>query len=273
MVAGGLANLADLRPGELDHLARELAAGGGDGGERESDLRERVPGRVPGNVGVAEREPLGDAVPQLPAGRPERSGRAGGAEELDDGDSLAGGAHPLQVPHELREPDRQLAAEGDRHRSLPMRAARHDRRPVLLGQRGHRVSQGNRERLDPLEHALQDEREAGVHDVLGRRPPVQVGGHLGRGPRFHLVEQRQDRVADDPRPAAKQAEVDPLDGRGRDDRLRGLGRDQSQLGLRRGQGSFDLEPALDEHRLRAELVGVFVAEDVDEWQERHPGRV
>ena len=84
----------------------------------------------------------------------------------------------------------------------------------------------------------------------------------GRRSLHDLLEQRQDRVADDERLLAQRGEVDVLGHRGRGDLLRGLGGDHAELGLRVGERPFDLEPRSDERLLREEPVHLLIAEDV-----------
>ena len=150
-------------------------------------------------------------------------------------------AQPLPVPGQLGEPDRCLAAEGDRHGGLSVRPAGHHRRPVELGLCRELVAECIDEGADPVERPAEEERHTGVHDVLGGRPPVDVPGRLGGGV-LYLLEERQDRIADDEGALAEALEVDPArDGRGVDRRC-GLRGDDPGVCLRVGERPLDLEP-------------------------------
>ena len=86
----------------------------------------------------------------------------------------------------------------------------------------------------------------------------------GRRSLHDLLEQRQDRIADDERLLAEGREVDVLGHRGGGDLARRLGRDHPELGLRAGERALDLEPRGHERLLREEPEHFFVAEDVNE---------
>ena len=202
----------------------------------------------------------------VPARRAESRSRAGGAEELHDHGPCADSAESLDVASELGEPDGQLAAERDRHRRLRVGPARHHRRAVRVGLRRDFVSQRVHEDLDPVERTTEEQREAGVHDVLRCRAPVDIAGRLGRGVP-DLLEQRQDRIADDERPFAKDGELDSIRCGGGLDGSRGIRGDDPEAGLRLGERPLDLEPGGHERFLREELCDLVVAEHVDERQE------
>ena len=92
----------------------------------------------------------------------------------------------------------------------------------------------------------------------------------GRRSTHDLVEERQDRIADDERLLAQRGEVDVLEHRGGGDLARGLGRDDAELGLRLGERALDLEPRCDERLLREEPDHLLIAEDIDERREHRP---
>ena len=269
MMAALLVQLPDLGTGELDDLTREPAAQPRERGEREPGFGDAVARGVPRHVDRAQAEPACDRVPHLATSRPERGGRAGGAEELHDCELCARGPEPLEVTGKLREPDGHLAAKGDRDGGLGVCAARHHGPAVLLRQRREPVAERAHDAFDAVESSAADEREACVHDVLRRRAAVQVAT-CNRGSTHDLVEQRQDRIADDERLLAQCGEVDVLGHCGGRDLARGLGRDYAELGLRLGERALDLEPRCDERLLREEPDHLLIAEDVDQRREHRP---
>src|SRR2546423_8491225 len=125
MMAALLTHLADLWAGELDDLARNPAAKTREGGECEAGFADTVARGVPRYVDGAEAEPTSHRMPDVATPRSECCGRAGRAEQLDDGKARAGGTQPLAVANELREPDGDLAPKRNRHCGLPLRSARH----------------------------------------------------------------------------------------------------------------------------------------------------
>lgn len=199
---------------------------------------------------------------------PERGRRARGAEQLDDGEPPAGGVEPLEMPGQLVYEDRELPSEGDRDGRLCVRATRHHRRAMLACQPCEPVTEGARENVDSVKRTGANEREARVHDVLGRRTPVQVAGG-GVGLLAQLLEQGQNRVTDDPRPLVQAYEIDVLGHRDRVDGGDSLTRNDPVLRLGRRKRALDLEPGADERRLREATLKLLVAEHVDERQEHH----
>ena len=125
-----------------------------------------------------------------------------------------------------------------------------------------------RKRFDPVEHPTGDQRQAGVHDVLRRCAPVEVACRLGRRA-ADLLEQRQDRIADDERPFAEARELDSLRCGSEGDLGRSLRRDDPELGLCCRQCPLHLEPGAHERFLREEPCDVVVAEHVDERKKHH----
>ena len=207
---------------------------------------------VPGHVDDPEPEPLGDTVPDRRGSRVRARPRCRPRRRAGRRRARARAARSRsQVARQLGEPHGQLAAEGDRDGRLGVRAAGHHGRAVSVGLRRELVAERSRERLDPIERPAAEQGEARVHDVLRRRAPVDVPGGLG-GSIADLLEQRQDRIADDERPRAQSLQVDGLRYRGPLDRRGGLGGDDPELGLRGGERPLDLEPRLDERPLREE---------------------
>jgi len=140
---------------------------------------------------------------------------------------------------------------------------------MLLRQGRKPVAERSHNALDTIERAAADERESGVHDVLRRRAAVEVATRR-RGPLNDLIEERQDRIADDERLLAQRGAIDVLGHRGGRDLARGIGRDDPELGLRVGERTLELEPRCDERLLREEPDHLLIAEDVDQRREHRP---
>ena len=113
------------------------------------------------------------------------------------------------MPVEHGEPHRNLVAERDRQRLLQVSPARHRRVAVALGEAGKDYTQVVQLRLDQRERIADLEDDAGVHDVLRGRAPMDVASgfaaHLSE-----LVHERQDRIADDLRFVPQEIEIEGI---------------------------------------------------------------
>ena len=92
---------------------------------------------------------------------------------------------------------------------------------------------------------------------------MQEAAYLGRCA-DDLLEQRQDRIADDERPLAEAREVDAAGRRGGVDRSGGVGWDDPELGLHVRKCPLDFEPGVDDRLLGEQLGDLVVGEHVDE---------
>ena len=139
-LGGGLERLADFALHQEQHVGGDLCGRAGETGQRSGDVEDAAAVGVPGDRRLLQlqaarrgRLPHGEA---LVAEGGERSGRTaelqGEAVALDAAEALGGGG-------EAGQPGRGGIAEGDRQRLLHQRAARHERGPVIAGQRGERL--------------------------------------------------------------------------------------------------------------------------------------
>ncbi len=189
---------------------------------------------------------------------------AAGAEELDGAHPGTCLAQPVQLARELREPYRDLGAERGGHRLLTVRPARHDGVPVGRRQVREPVPQLDHEGLEPRQGGVQLERLPGVHDVLGRGPPVEPRANLGGRVLPHQRQQAHDGVAHVSEPLVERTlgdrqAIDPSrDGGG------GVPRHQPRVRLRHGQRPLHGQPGTDGRRLREDLGHLGVAERVEQ---------
>ncbi len=156
-------------------------------------------------------------------------------------------AEPLGMAVESRQPDRRLVAKGYRQRVLQMGAAGHRRVAIAPGEVCQMAAHRRRDRLDQRQPVADLQHHGGVHDVLGRRTPMQPAPGLA-GALGELADQWQDRVADILGLALEPREVEVFRvvrrfGRGARDRRRGLGGDDAEPGLGAGQRRLDLGAA------------------------------
>jgi len=109
-----------------------------------------------------------------------------------------------------------------------------------------------REDLAQRRNILGDDVEAGadlqhygcVHDILGGGAPMHVAAGLAA--HLHeLVDEWQDRIADDVGLVTKVIEVELVDIRIRGDLTRGFGGDHAAFGLRLRERHFDFDVAGD----------------------------
>ena len=261
----GFGRLAELGRRHQHQVIGDLGEAAGDEGQHLDRLGDAVAGGVPGDRRVAERQfpsELGAALDRFIA-PPERGQRAGGAAELDDEHARAQFAQTVGVAIEGREPDRGLVAEGNRQGVLQMGAAGERQVAVAAREIGEMAAHRGEILFDQPQSGADLQHRSGIHDVLGRRPPMQPapGGAGGLG---ELADQRQDRIADglglglEPRPVEPRRRI----GRSRDRRRRLRG-DDAEPGLGARQRRLDLdtageEPVAAEHALhlgRAEQVG------------------
>lgn len=125
-------NLADLRTGQVDDVARQLRARGGDRRAQPAELGDAVTVDVPGHVGVGQPEQLGNRLADLRGLRPERRGRAAGSEQGDDGDPGGGLREPHAMPGQLTEQGGQRGTERGGHGLLGVSATGHHGAGVRL---------------------------------------------------------------------------------------------------------------------------------------------
>ena len=174
----------------------------------------------------------------------ERGKGAGPAAQHGDEQARRRLAQALDMAQQLVDPDRDLVAEGGRHRVLAVRAAGHRhvgacaRRGRPCRQRLADLAQEDRVRL------AQHQQIAGLGDVLRGRAPVHPAAVRLADDAAELPHQRHERVA-----GAREALVDAravhqLQPRLRGDRLGRFGRNDAEFGLRAGQRDLDVEPGL-----------------------------
>ena len=177
-------------------------------------------------------------------------------------------AQPLGVAVESVEPDRGLVAERHRQSMLEMCAPGNRCVAILVRQLGEMAAHRGQIFLDQPKAVADLQHHGGIHDVLGRSPPVQVAP---RGPRQfrQLTNQRQDRIADGfgfPLQARQIERFVPARQRvlGMRDRFRSLGGDDPELCLRARKRRLDLDAAREERVIAKHLAHCRGAEHVGE---------
>jgi hypothetical protein len=156
-----------------------------------------------------------------------------------------------------------LEAEGDRQRLLEMGAAGHRRIAIAPRQGDQRLPDLIEVALDQRERRPDLEDGRGVHDVLGRRAPVQVAAGLAELAR-ELADQRQDRVADVERLAPELRLVDHRDRGALVDRTRRVGRNDAGGALGSGERPLGRDIGLDRRVFVEDRAHLGGAEDVAE---------
>lgn len=280
-----LGDLAQLARAHDDEIQRDLA-------ERAADQREEVDGvgdavarDVPSDarVGQGEGGREGFAHADAGGGGAERGERAGGAAELGEQRGLLEGRQAREVAVDGGEPDGGFVAEGDGQGVLEVGAAGHGGVAVADGEAGEGGLELGEQALDDGE-ALFDLQDRGeVHDVLGGGAPVDVAGcgcgglvrRVGAGcaglrtgffrdPCGHLLDEREDGVADDLGPRRQQVPVDLGHVAVLADGFCGGGGHDALGGLGLGQRALGLDEVGDVGALREALAHFFGAEDVAE---------
>jgi hypothetical protein len=148
------------------------------------------------------------------------------------------------VAGELVDPARDLEAKRGRQRGLGVGPAHGELAAVGDRERIEPVEHADQIELDLIEHVAQLERLAGVLDVLGGRAVVDELRGVVAGGALERAEQRHQRVAGRGDPGADRGEVEPVDPGGARDQVRGLARDHLELGLAQRERDLDVEPAL-----------------------------
>ena len=161
------------------------------------------------------------------------------------------------------EVNRGLVAEGHRQRLLQMGAARHRRVAMAPREIGEDAPQIGDIHFDDLQPRAQLQHHRGVHDVLGSRAPMHVTAGLA-ALFCHLMDQRQDRVADDIGLAAQQIEIERRDVGTLGDFRRGFRRDHAAARLGFCKCDLDLDVARDQAEIRKHLAHGRRAEGVAE---------
>ena len=133
----GLAQLVDLAGLEPDDLGGDPLAARADLAERVAQVAQQEARHVPRALRDGQVEPVAVRLEHGLGGRPERGERSGCACERRRERAPAAEQRAARV-HQLVSPRRGLEPERDRHRVLAVRAARHRRRGVALGERRHR---------------------------------------------------------------------------------------------------------------------------------------
>ena len=190
----GDGELADLGAGEERDVASDAGAGGDD---RRGGVAEGEHGRavgVPCAPGVVESELRGRRGPQArrDAGLPlvEREPGADRAAELH---REAGRVDDLDRARDRVEPGRDLRAERGRLGVLAERARDREGRAFGVGQFREARARRDEPTASGVEHALRDEHEGGVEDVLARGAVVHAPSRSrvgGLGLRAELCHER-----------------------------------------------------------------------------------
>lgn len=174
------------------------------------------------------------------------------------------------VAVQRRQPHGGLVAERDRQGLLEMGAAGHRRVAIGLREAGEDRPQSLDIGFHEVERGADLQGVRRVHDVLGRRAPVDIAACLAGGG-GQLVDERQDRIADDLRFVAKTIVVD-LDGLGGlVDRLAGGRRNGTEPGLGARERGLGFEVSADEGLIGENRPHLLGAEHVAE-QERIKNR-
>ena len=161
------------------------------------------------------------------------------------------------------EPDRGLVAECHRQRLLKVGPARHWRVAIASGQIGKNASQGIYVFLDNLQPVAHLEDDGRVHDVLGGRAPMDVASGVA-ALLCYLVDEGQDRIADDVSLVAQQIEVELGNVRELRDLFGRFGWNPPAPRLGAGQRDLDLGITADQCVVREDLAHPGCAESVAE---------
>src|ERR1700742_2053464 len=145
---------------------------------------------------------------------------------------------------------------------LAMTAGGHHRRAMGARKLGHDLDHLPKIGLDLIQRFADLEHRAGIHDVLGRRAPMNIFSGVAFADVLDGAQQRYDRMTGPVHLLLHGVEIVKLDlGLPADFRSRSV-RDDAKLSLDLGEGGFHIEPFLHDvlvaedapHRLRAELV-------------------
>ena len=169
-----LMHLIDLGPLQIIDFVGDFSKGARALNQQPGNFGNPIAGRMPADPGGAEPEAIERAPLHLVPARAEGRHRADRAGDVADEDAGLGLREPVEVPVDLVHPDRELVAERDGKGVLAVGAPHHEGVAVGAGFGREPLPDGAEVREEQRPRFAHQEDHAGVHDVLGGGPIVDV---------------------------------------------------------------------------------------------------
>ena len=168
----------------------------------------------------------------------------GGSAEHRDKDARLGVFQSLNVPAQLIDPRADLVAEGRRHGVLTVCAAGAGIVGVLDGQRRKRAQHLTDLTKDDLVSLAQLQNVAGLRDVLGRRPPMDITAHFAAQNAVQFPDQWHERMSGDRQPCFDVLDAEQIELAMLRDLDGGIRRDHAEFGFSPSESGLNVEPGL-----------------------------